>query len=163
MLTVSDAALLVGTLSERALTLSCAESCTGGAIASEIVSVSGASRVLRGGIVAYDPAVKTSLLGVPAESIARLGVVSSEVAALMAEGARRVLESDLAVSTTGVAGPLGGTPETPVGRVFIGVSGKWGTRVFRETFEGDRDAIRRAAVEASLSHLLNYLQDHSDL
>ena len=157
---VSEAERLVDELVKRNLTLSCAESCTGGAIASAIVGVSGASRVLRGGVVAYDPAVKSSLLGVPPGSIAKFGVVSSEVASAMAEGARRVLDSDLAVSTTGVAGPLGGTPETPVGRVFIGVSGKCGTRVFRETFPGDRDAVRRAATEAALRHLLGYLRDY---
>ncbi len=151
---------LLKALADAGLTLSSAESCTGGAIASEIVSVSGASRVFCGGIVAYDPRVKSSLLGVSPESISRFGVVSSEVAEAMAEGARRALGSDLAVSTTGVAGPLGGTPETPVGRVFIGVSGKWGTRVFRETFPGDRDGIRRQAVSAAISHLFRYLQDH---
>ncbi len=161
--TVSETEYLVGALAERGLTLSCAESCTGGAIASAIVGVSGASRVLRGGVVAYDPAVKSSLLGVCAESISRFGVVSSEVAREMAEGARRVLESDLAVSTTGVAGPLGGTSETPVGRVFIGVSGRFGTKVYRETFEGSRDEIRRAAVDASIRHLLEYLQDYQVL
>lgn len=160
MATVSEAARLVGALAERALTLCTAESCTGGAIASEIVGISGASRVLRGGVVAYDPDVKCTLLGVSPESIARFGVVSSEVASAMAEGARSALGADLAVSTTGVAGPLGGTPETPVGRVFIGVSGRAGTRVYRETFSGDRDEIRRAAVEASLRHLLEYVNEN---
>lgn len=157
---MTDTALLVSRLTELGMTLSSAESCTGGAIASEIVSVSGASRVFVGGVVAYDPRVKTSQLGVCPESISRFGVVSGEVASEMAEGARQALGSDLAVSTTGLAGPLGGTPETPVGRVFIGVSGKWGTKIYRETFSGERDEIRRQATLAAISHLLRYLQDH---
>ena len=157
---MTEAERLISRLAELGMTLSSAESCTGGAIASEIVSVSGASRVFLGGVVAYDPRVKSSLLGVSPESISRLGVVSDEVASEMAEGARQALGSDLAVSTTGLAGPLGGTPEIPVGRVFIGVSGKWGTRVYRETFSGNRDGIRRQATLAAISHLLRYLQDH---
>ena len=157
---MSELEKLVASLSALSLSLGTAESCTGGAIASSIVSVPGASRVFRGGVVAYDPEVKCALLGVPAEMISRFGVVSHEVASAMAEGARSALSSSLAVSTTGVAGPGGGTPETPVGRVFIGVSGEKGTKVYAETFSGDRAAIRRAASDAAISHLLSYLEDH---
>ena len=160
---MTETELLVDALAAASLTFACAESCTGGAIASRIVGVPGASRVFKGGVVAYDPAVKISLLGVSPDSIERFGVVSSEVAAEMAEGVRRAVGCDLAVSTTGVAGPLGGTPETPVGCVYIGLSGRLGTRTFRESLSGDRDGIRRAAVDAAISHLLQYLRDDQAL
>ena len=160
---MSDAETLVSRLADAGLTLATAESCTGGAIASEIVRISGASRVFRGGVVAYDPEIKSRLLGVSRESISRFGVVSSEVAEEMACGACRVLDADLAVSTTGVAGPGGGTSETPVGRVFICVSGGGGARTYRETFSGDRDTVRAAATAAALRYLLQYLNESQAL
>ena len=149
----SDAAALVALLAERNFTLSTAESCTGGLLASSIVDVPGASAVFVGGAVTYAEAVKTSLLGVPEDVIRERGVVSRDVAALMAEGAKRRFGTDLAVSTTGVAGPGGGTPEAPVGRVFIGVALENETVVFREDLPGDREAVRREATEKAIRHL----------
>ena len=139
------------------MTVATAESCTGGALAAELVSVSGASAVFPGGIVAYAEEIKTRLLGVPAALIERCGVVSPEVAAAMAEGARAALSTDLAVSTTGLAGPSGGTPALPVGTVCIAVSGAGGTVACTEHFEGDRETVRRAAVDAALAYLSLYL------
>ncbi len=152
-----SAEAVIERLVRAALTVSTAESCTGGALAAELVSVPGASTVFPGGIVSYAEETKQSLLGVPASLILERGVVSPEVASAMAEGARSVLATDFAVATTGIAGPSGGTPLLPVGTVCIAVSGASGTVAYTERLSGDRDGIRRAAVEAALGHLLAYL------
>ena len=154
-----DTSALVALLAERRLTLSTAESCTGGMIASAIVDVPGASAVFAGGAVTYTEAVKTALLGGPEDVIRERGVVSRDVAALMAEGARRRFGTDLAVSTTGVAGPGGGTPEAPVGRVYIGVALESKTVVFREDIPGDREAVRRGATKKANRYLCAGLTD----
>lgn len=152
-----SAEAVIDRLTRAALTVATAESCTGGALAAALVSVPGASAVFPGGIVSYAEKAKQTLLGVPAALIAEHGVVSPEVARAMAEGARVALSVDLAVATTGVAGPSGGTPETPVGTVCIAVSGERGTAMYTEHLSGDRDEVRRAAVEAALGRLLEYL------
>ncbi len=154
---MSEAESLVSRLARAGMTLSCAESCTGGALAAEIVGVSGASAVFPGGIVSYAEEIKHRLLGVPLSLIEEKGVVSREVAEAMAVGARQALGADLAVSTTGLAGPAGGTPALPVGTVCIAVSGEAGTVSFTEHFSGGRDEIRRAAVAKALRHLAEYL------
>ena len=110
------------TLIERHLTLATAESCTGGNIARLLTAQAGASAYFRGGVVAYSNEVKESLLGVRHETLAKHGAVSEETAREMAEGVRKRLGSDLAIATTGIAGPDGGTPEKPVGTVWIAVA-----------------------------------------
>lgn len=110
-------------LTERGLTLATAESCTGGAIAARFTAMPGASVYFRCGVVAYSNESKTDLLGVDASVIASKGAVSEEVARQMAEGARRAAKADYAVSTTGIAGPTGGSAEKPVGTVWIAVAG----------------------------------------
>ena len=154
-----DAAALVALLAKQNLTVSTAESCTGGLVASAIVDVPGASAVFPGGAVTYASSVKTALLGVSEELIRERGVVSRDVAAAMAEGARRRFGTDLAVSTTGIAGPDGGTPEAPVGRVFIGVAIDGKTVVFREDLPGDREAVRQAAAKKAIRSLCACLTD----
>ena len=150
----SDAAALVALLKRKGLTVSTAESCTGGLVASSIVDVPGASAVFPGGAVTYAASVKTALLGVPADLIRERGVVSSDVAAAMAKGAQKRFGTDLAVSVTGVAGPDGGTPETPVGCVYIGVAIKERTVTFREDIPGDREEVRRGAAERAIRRCL---------
>jgi nicotinamide-nucleotide amidase len=107
----------------RGLTLATAESCTGGLVAARLTSVPGSSDVVVGGIVAYSDDVKRTELDVPAELIERHGAVSVEVAAAMAQGARARLGADIAVAVTGIAGPGGGTPEKPVGLVYLHAEG----------------------------------------
>jgi len=148
------AAELVRLLTERRLTLGTAESLTAGLIAATVADVSGASAVLMGGIVAYDPRVKQEVLGVDQQVIDTLGVVSAECACQMAEGARKALQVDIAVSATGVAGPTGGTPETPVGTVFIGISCAQGTRAEECYFTGDRRSVREQTVAHALGMAL---------
>ena len=147
-------ALLVEVCKERCVTVVTAESCTGGLIAERITTVPGASAVFIGGVVSYANAVKCDLLGVPREVLERVGAVSPECAEAMAAGARALLKSDLAVSVTGVAGPDGGTPQKPVGLVFIGVATGKGVRVECGHFAGDRGAVREQAADRALALLI---------
>ena len=151
---MTTAEKLVKTLVDRKLTCATAESCTGGGVGHAITGVAGSSAVFWGGIISYDNSVKQGVLGVPEEVLATKGAVSSECATAMAEGARRLLKTDLAVSITGIAGPGGGSPDKPVGLVWFGLSSKTGTITEKSVFPGDREAVRAAAVERALSLLL---------
>ncbi|HUA15427.1 MAG TPA: competence/damage-inducible protein A [Verrucomicrobiae bacterium] len=137
-------------LQMRNATLAVAESCTGGLLAERITSISGSSRYFLGGAVVYSNNLKTELAGVPADMIDRHGAVSREVAAALAEGIRYRCESTLGVGITGVAGPAGGTPEKPVGLVFLALAGDTGTEVVQRNFPGDRKRIRRFASTMAL-------------
>lgn len=133
------------------LTLATAESCTGGMVASALVDLPGASDVLLGSVVAYANDVKQNVLGVQAQTLNKYGAVSSQTAAEMAEGAMRLTGADMAVATTGVAGPDGGTPEKPVGLVYIALAQKGkDTHVRRCQFSRERNYIRHGACLAAL-------------
>jgi nicotinamide-nucleotide amidase len=140
-------------LLEAGLTVAVAESCTGGLVGKRFTDVPGSSGYFLGGVTAYGNEVKTRLLGVPAALLAEHGAVSAEVAGAMAEGVQRLLSSDCALSTTGVAGPGGGTEEKPVGLVFIGSVVKGATEVERLRLFGRRDQIRERAALAALDLL----------
>lgn len=138
-------------------TLATAESLTAGLVAATLADVPGVSAVLRGGIVSYTDAVKARLLGVDPGLLADLGAVSDPVAVAMADGARAALGADLAVSTTGVAGP-GPSDGVPAGRVHVAVAGPGGpTEALRLDLPGDRAAVRRAAVVHALRALRSRL------
>jgi nicotinamide-nucleotide amidase len=137
----------------RGLTLAAAESCTGGLVAARLTSIPGSSDVFRGGVVAYANDAKVGLLGVPEELLARHGAVSREVCASMAAGAARHLDADVAVADTGIAGPGGGTPEKPVGRVYVGVWADGAPTTIELDLPGDRDAVRGRAATSAL-HLV---------
>jgi nicotinamide-nucleotide amidase len=150
---------IVQALARRGLTLGLAESCTGGAIADEIVSTAGASAAFRGAVVAYANEAKTALLDVPEDTLATAGAVSEEAAVAMARGARRRLGVDVALATTGIAGPSGGTAEKPVGLVWFALAlgdGEMETR--RLTFPGSRADIRERATVAALGLLWRRLE-----
>lgn len=149
---------LVSLLSARQMTCATAESCTGGGIGAAITSVSGASAVYKGGIISYANEAKENLLGVAAATLVQYGAVSAETAAQMAQGARRQLKVDLAVSVTGVAGPTGGTPEKPVGLVWFGVDSARGTFTEKRQFTGDRAAIRAATVSRAIDLLIKEVE-----
>lgn len=151
------AAALIMRLEEKKMTLSAAESCTGGWFAKAIVDLEGASRVFYGGVVSYVNAVKEKLLGVPAKDLLQYTAVSAPVAIAMAEGVRNLLATDIAVSVTGLAGPDGGTPQIPVGRVYIGVSAKEGNWVRTLDLAGDRKQVREQAVLHMIEELLKTL------
>jgi nicotinamide-nucleotide amidase len=149
---------LVRRLVAAGRTLGTAESITGGAIADAIVRVAGASQTFLGGIVAYDNAVKTALLGVGEDLLLAHGAVSEEVARAMAEGARARLGVDVAISSTGIAGPSGATQGKPVGLTYIAVaSDDAPTIVRRLTLPGNRDDVRRRAVVNALNLLWRFL------
>ena len=138
----------------RQQTLATAESCTGGLVGAALTGLPGSSAWYLGGVIAYANDLKVRLLGVPADVLAAHGAVSLETARAMAAGARAATGADFAVSITGIAGPAGGTPEKPVGLVFIGVAAPHGTATFKHHFSGSRAEIRQAATEAALRHLL---------
>jgi nicotinamide-nucleotide amidase len=137
-------------LQGRGETIAVAESCTGGRIAALLTAVPGSSRSFLGGIVAYDNAVKIAQLGVSEQTLAQFGAVSEEAVRAMARGARERLHASYAVSTTGIAGPDGGTPEKPVGLVWFAVDTGEETHVQRFNFRGDRDAVQRRATVMAL-------------
>jgi len=133
-------------------TVCVAESCTGGLVGGAITDVPGSSKVFWGGIISYDDAAKTRLLSVPERTLARCGAVSREVAEAMARGARTTSGATWGVSVTGIAGPDGGSPEKPVGTVWIAVAGPIAV-VRRYGFGGDRRQVREATVEAAMTLL----------
>jgi len=132
------------------LTLATAESCTGGLVGERLTSVSGASDVFVGGVVAYADSVKRAQLGVAADLLREHGAVSAEAAAVMARGVRERLGADVGLAVTGVAGPGGGTPEKPVGLVFIHAEAPSTSRGWSFSYPGDRESIRRRAAIAVL-------------
>lgn len=140
-------------LRERGLSLALAESCTGGLLAARLTAVAGASAFLERAYVTYSNRSKLELLGVAAGLVETAGAVSDEVARAMAEGARRAAGSDVGVAITGIAGPDGGTPDKPVGTVYLALCGAAGERVRRALFPGDRERIRMQATQAALEML----------
>jgi nicotinamide-nucleotide amidase len=148
---------VVAELTRRQLTIAVAESLTGGLLVAELVSVPGASAVVNGGVVAYNTALKRSLLSVDARLLAEHGAVHPDVAGQMADGVRVACALDgipaaIGISTTGVAGP---DPQDgqPVGTVFVGIASEAGTSIVTLQLEGSRQAIREAVVSESLAHL----------
>jgi nicotinamide-nucleotide amidase len=145
---------VVRRLTELGRTLAVAESCTGGFVSHRITNVPGASAVLLAAYVTYANSAKVRTLGVDPVLIEKAGAVSAEVAAAMAEGARRTAGADYALSLTGIAGPGGGTPEKPVGTVFMALAmAKAATRVAEHHFPTDRETFKWLASQAALSLL----------
>jgi len=147
-------AIVVQLLSQRQATIAVAESCTGGSLANRFTNVPGASAVFLEGNVTYSNAAKTRTLGVPMELLNRVGAVSKEVALAMAEGARTRAGATYALSTTGIAGPDGGTPEKPVGTVFVGLaSAEAPTQVENLFFPTDRATFKQMVTQSALDLL----------
>jgi len=151
-------------LADAGVTIAVAESCTGGLIAHRLTRTPGASMYLDGGVVAYSNAAKSRWLGVPAQTIARYGAVSAETVRAMAEGARAHAETDLAVSTTGIAGPSGASAEKPVGLVFIALAHAAGTdvREMRYGTEPGRQGIQYLASQTALDMIRLHLLDRGE-
>ncbi len=138
-------------------TLSVAESCTGGMIGAAITSVPGSSKVFKGGVISYTNEVKSSLLGVSKDLLAREGAVSLPVAQEMAAGVRTATGSDYGLSVTGLAGPGGDEYGNPVGTVFVGYADDRGSFARKFLFDGDRESVRLKAVNAALQMLMEKL------
>jgi len=144
---------IVRRLTDRKQTLAVAESCTGGYLSHRLTNVQGASAVFLSGMVTYSNAAKQTFLGVRAETLERHGAVSEPVAREMAEGARRAIRADYAIATTGIAGPGGGTPDKPVGTVFIAVATPTETVVLHRFNPGDRLAFKETTARQALEQL----------
>ena len=151
---LADAERLLETCRSHGLHIATAESCTGGLIAGCLTGIAGSSDVFERGFVVYSNEAKQEMLGVPPSLIARVGAVSEETALAMAAGALAHARADLAVAVTGIAGPGGGTPEKPVGLVHHACALRGGSpRHLRAVFEGNREAVRLAALETALAML----------
>ena len=159
-MTIDSCARAFALLKDRGEHVCFAESLTGGLIAATFIENAGASAVIDESYVTYAPEAKMRILGVTRETVETVGVVSAECAREMAQGARRISHADWGVSATGLAGPDGGTRETPVGTVFIGVSGAEGTQAFEFHFENmDRMQVRGAAVNAAFEKLIECMEN----
>ena len=135
-------------------TLVTAESCTGGGIGAALTAIPGSSEVYKGGVICYTNWVKNNILGVDAAVLEQYGVVSSPVAEAMASGVRKLLQADIAVSVTGLAGPGGDDYGNEVGTVYIGFDSNKKAEVRKFQFRGDREMVRRQATEAALKVIL---------
>ncbi|HZL77790.1 MAG TPA: CinA family protein [Candidatus Limnocylindrales bacterium] len=145
--------VIIRLLTKRRQTLALAESCTGGCIAHRITNVPGASKIFLGGVVAYSNAVKEKFLGVRAKTLKEHGAVSEAVAREMAVGTREKFGSDFAIAITGIAGPGGGTPDKPVGTVFIALASPTGVAVKRFLNVWDRATFKEMAATQALEWL----------
>ncbi|MEO6211006.1 MAG: competence/damage-inducible protein A [Gemmatimonadaceae bacterium] len=152
------AALVIDMCRQQSHTIGVAESCTGGLLGARLTAFPGSSDVFRGGVIAYDNSVKTKLLGVRDVTLSTHGAVSEEVAREMAEGCARALGTMIGISVTGIAGPGGGTPDKPVGTVWIGVAGVGETRTLGRQYVGDREEIRLRATQAAVDLVRRAIQ-----
>lgn len=135
---------------KHGLRLATAESCTGGLIAQKITSVAGASECFDCGVVTYSNGQKQKLLGVPPETLEKFGAVSEQTALEMCKGVKTLANADFGISVTGIAGPGGGTPEKPVGTVWIGICGDNLHKAERFLFDGDRQQVRESTAQMAL-------------
>ena len=140
------------------LTLATAESCTGGLIANLITNVSGSSKYFERGLITYSNDSKIELLNVPLKTIERFGAVSEEVAIAMARGVRELARTDLGLAVTGIAGPTGGTPEKPVGLVYIALASENKVKPFKFNFQGNRLEIKQQTANTALEIVIDHLK-----
>jgi len=144
-------------LRQKGLTLGLVESASGGLISHRITNIPGSSNYYKGSVTAYSNEVKIKVVGVREDTINQYGAVSSQVAEEMAQGGRKILDADICLADTGIAGPSGATPGKPVGLFYIGLSHEVGTYSRKHNFHGDREQNKRSAAEAALSWLKEYL------
>jgi len=153
------AAVLLDALRQGRHRLAVAESCTGGMIGERITNIPGASDTFIGGVVAYADVIKTAALKVPLETLEAYGAVSEATVRAMAEGAQRLFSADCTIAVTGIAGPGGGTPEKPVGTVWLAARRHTTTRVLTRVLPGERDDVRRRAAQAGVDLLRRLLAE----
>ena len=157
----NEASRLIETFKAQGLSLSLAESCTGGMIAAAVTEIAGASDIFWGSAVTYINSAKENILGVSKETLERHGAVSAQCASEMARGSRKIFGAKVALSVTGIAGPGGGSAQKPVGTVWFGISTEEGERAFLKTFDGARDEVRSQTVDAALASLLEYAKERA--
>jgi PncC family amidohydrolase len=144
-------------LKQKNLTIATAESCTGGLIANRITNIPGSSEYFDRGVVTYSNQSKIDILGVSAEIIDKFGAVSQETAKAMAESIKRIGKTDIGLAVTGIAGPSGGTPEKPVGLVYVGLAMVDSVKVFKFNFTGARLEIKRKTADEAIKAVINLL------
>lgn len=144
-------------LNAKGLTLSVAESCTGGLISHTLTNISGSSDYFLGGLIAYSNMMKQRQLKVPESILKRYGAVSAETAVAMVQGVRKVLKSDIALATTGIAGPTGGSKAKPVGLVYLGLANQDHSLSFKKVFLGSRLQIKQQATQWALKKLHGFI------
>ena len=154
------AAGVVRLLAEGGKTVAVAESSTGGLIGHRLTEVAGSSAVFLGGVIAYHDQVKELLLHLPKEVLEREGAVSAESAKAMADGVRRLLDADIGISVTGIAGPTGATPGKPLGLTFVALASATDLLCERSLWSGSRPENNEASAEAALRLLQRYLEHH---
>lgn len=145
-------------LSQREESLSTAESCTGGLLGARLTAMAGSSSYYEGGVISYSNEVKAKVLQVPQEALDCYGAVSEVVAKAMAEGVKALLGTNYGISTTGIAGPGGGSADKPVGLVYSAIAGSRGTVAFRDIFEGNREEVRLQAVNLLFHRFVEYME-----
>ena len=150
--------VLIKNLSSAGLSISTAESCTGGGIAAAITSVSGSSAVFNGSVVAYSNRVKTEILQVSGKTLLDFGAVSEEVVTEMAIGVAKLMRTEVAIATSGVAGPTGGTPSKPIGLVSFAIYKAGVVDTFTKTFSGDRENIQKKAISHAIEKITKAIQ-----
>lgn len=152
---------LIELLKDKGMTVSVAESCTGGILSAALVDIPGASAVFPGGIISYSDEVKSHVLGVDPQAIQKYTAVSSEVASQMARCVAEKFSTDAAISVTGYAGPSGGDDGTPAGRVYIGLFLRGVVSVEKNDFQGGRDDVRHQAAERGIELLTELIEKQS--
>lgn len=150
---------IVSKCTKHGFKVTAAESCTGGMIIAAITSISGSSAATELGICSYSNRIKEDILGVSPKTLEKYTEYSTQCAAEMAKGVLKISGADFSVSTSGVAGPTGGSEENPVGTVYIAVSGKGAVKTVKMNFDGDRDQVRIAATEKALCMLLEEIEE----
>jgi len=149
---------IIGFLRQRQQTITFAESCTGGQIAAEFTAIPGVSAVFDGAVVSYANHIKEQWLGVRAETLARYGAVSAECVTEMLSGVLKLAGADCAIAVSGIAGPDGGTPDKPVGTVYIGIKTPQDEVVYHNLFKGERDEIQRQSVTFAIQEMAKILK-----
>lgn len=149
---------LVELLYEKKMTISTAESCTGGLIAGAVINVPGASAVYNEGFITYSNAAKEKYLGVKKETLEKYGAVSKETVVEMAQGCASAAKADVALVSSGIAGPEGGTKEKPVGLVYIGCYVRGNIRTVKNVFSGTRQEVRKQTVEAAIKLAVDMIE-----
>lgn len=148
---------IINILKSRSETVTFAESCTGGRIASEFTAISGASSVLNGSVVSYANEIKSKWLGVKEETLIKHGAVSKECVEEMLDGVLKMANANYAIAVSGIAGPTGGTELKPVGTVYLGIKNREKRVVERHLFKGDRESVQEQAKDTAIALLKNNL------
>jgi PncC family amidohydrolase len=149
-------------MQERRWTISSAESCTGGLFMGALTEISGSSAIVSGGVICYSNEIKEEWVGVSPETLKQYGAVSEQTGRELAQGIRDRMKSTLGIGITGIAGPGGGSPEKPVGLVYIGLATPSGVEVQRCLFDQDRFGNRGLSVEAAMKMVLEYCKTHHE-